>query len=410
MTWSSALAPLREAGFAWYFASRFVNTLGVMMASIALTFAVLDLPGATATDLGLVLAARTLPMVLLMLWGGVLSDRLPRTLVLQVSNLASALSQGLIAALVLTGRAELWSLAALAAVQGAVSAAGMPAMASVVVQLVPRSQLQPANTLLSLSRNGLTVLGPTVGALIVVALGPGWALAIDAGTWLVSALLLVPVRLPARERGATTSMVAELREGWTFFRTTGWLWTVVLAFGALNAIHAGAFLTLGPVVAEDTIGRQGWGYVLSAEALGLVAMGVVLLRVRLERPLLWGMACIAAAGLPILILGLDPRLAVLVVTAFVAGAGIEVFSLGWNLAMQENVDEQMLSRVFSYDYLGSIIAIPLGQIAYGPLGEWLGMAPVLVASGVAYAAICLLVLCSRSVRTLPRRDLADVAG
>lgn len=401
MTWADAVSPLRNRSFAWYFASRTTNTLGTMMANIALTFAVLDIDG-RAIAIGQVLAAHTIPMILLLLWGGVISDRLPRAVVLQASNVASALTQGLIAVLVISGAAELWMIIALSAVHGAVSAISLPAMAGMVPQLVPRDQLQPANALLSLTRNGLTVLGPTLGALLVVTVGSGWALAVDAMTWALAAACLTRVRIPPQERTVSDSTVAELREGWTFFRRTTWLWVVVLGFGGLNAIHHGAIFTLGPVVAEDTIGRQGWGYVLSAEALGLLVMTVVLLRIRLERPLLWGVLACSAMSLPMLVLGLDPVLVALVVAAFVGGMGVEVFGMGWNLAMQENIDDHLLSRAYSYDMLGSFIAMPVGQLAWGPLGEVFGNEPVLIASGIAYVAICALVLCSRSVRDLPR--------
>jgi MFS family permease len=403
MTWSASFAPLRNRSFAWYFASRLVNTFGGMMANIALAFAVLDIEDSPAA-LGQVLAAHTVPMVVLLLWGGVISDRFPRTLVLQASNIASAITQGLIALLVITGTAELWMVIVLSVVHGSVSAISFPAMASMVPQLVPRDQLQPANALLSLTRNGLTVLGPTVGALLVVTIGSGWALAVDAATWFAAALLLLPVRIPPRERRASTSTVAELREGWTFFWSTTWLWVVVVAFGALNMIHVGTMQTLGPAVAEDAagVGRQGWGFVLSAEALGLLVMAVVLLRVRLERPLFWGMAAITLAAGPMVMLGADPVLVTLVVAAFLGGAGIEVFSMGWNLAMQENIDDDMLSRAYSYDALGSLIAMPIGQLAYGALAVAFGYREVLVVSGIAYAAIALLTLASPSVRGLRR--------
>ena len=406
MTWAAALAPLRTRAFAWYFASRTANTLGTMMANLALTFAVLDIED-SASAVGQVLAAHTIPMVLLLLWGGVISDRFPRAVVLQLSNVLSALTQGAIAALVLTGTAELWMIIALSAVHGAVSAVSMPALYGLVPQLVPRDQLQPANALVSLTRNGLTVLGPTLGALLVVTVGPGWALAVDAFTWLLAALCLTQVRIPPRERTTSDSTIAELREGWTFFRRTTWLWVVVLGFSGLNAVSTGAMFTLGPVVAEDTIGRQGWGYVLSAEAVGLLAMTVVLMRFRLERPLLWGMLAITAMAAPMLALGLQPTLVLLVAAAFLAGTGVEVFSMGWNLAMQENIDDHLLSRAYSYDMLGSFVAMPVGQLAWGPLGAAFGNDRVLVASGIAYVAICALVLCSREVRNLPRRPAVD---
>jgi MFS family permease len=104
------------------------------------------------------------------------------------------------------------------------------------------------------------------------------------------------------------------------------------------------------------------------------------------------------------VLGAQPDLLVLVLAALIAGAGIELFGIGWNLAMQENIDDAMLSRAYSYDALGSFVAMPVGQILYGPLGETFGYSDVLVVSGVVYVCVSLLVLSARSVRTLPRRD------
>lgn len=404
MTWRESLAPLRERNFRFYFASRLVNTAGNAMASVALAFAVLEVTDDDPAALGFVLAAHTIPMVVLLLWGGVIADRFPRTVVLQVSNLTSAASQGAIAALVVTGTAELWMLVVLSAVHGVVSAAGMPAMAGIMPSLVPRAELQRANALMSLVRSGLVIIGPTISALLVVGVGPGWALAVDALTWVASAVLLGFVTLPPREPRAETapSTWTELREGWGFVRSTQWLWVVVLGFGVLNAIHAGAWLTLGPLHAKDTIGEEGWGVVLSAEAVGLLAMTLVMLRVPLQRPLLWGMLGVSTLGLPMLVLGASPTLLVLVVVAFVAGAGTEVFGMGWNLAMQENVPDEMLSRVYSYDMLGSFVAMPVGQLAVGPLAIAFGYTDVLVASGLVYVAVSLLVLLSPAVRRLPR--------
>jgi MFS family permease len=346
-------------------------------------------------------------MVLFLLFGGVVAARLPRTLVIQFSNVVSGLSQGVVAWLVITGTAELWMLIVLEAVHGMASALSWPAMSSVVPQLVPRHDLQQANALLSMSRGALTIVGPTVGALLVVTVGSGWALAVDAVAWLIAALLLIPVRLPPRAaREESSTAWTELREGWDVFRGTTWLWVVVLAFGLLNMIHHGAWYTLGPALALDTIGKQAWGYVLSAESVGLLLMTVVMLRVPMGRPLRLGMVGCAVMGLPILLLGVEPQLAFLLVAAFLAGAGIELFSMGWNLAMQENIPEEQLSRAYSYDALGSFVAMPLGQFAYGPLGDRFGYAEVLTVSGVLYVLVSLATLTSRSVRDLQRRPTA----
>ncbi|MGH3587498.1 MAG: MFS transporter, partial [Pseudonocardia sp.] len=363
----------------------------------------------SATALGQVLAAHTIPLVLFLLFGGVIADRLPRALVLQVSNLLSALSQGILAWLVITGEAELWMIITLAAVNGLVDSVGFPAMASMVPQLVQRSHLQSANALLSLSRGGLTIAGPSISALLVVTVGPGWALAVNALAWLVSAALLMPVKIPPRPpKEEQTSTLQELREGWSLFKNTTWLWVVVLAFGVLNAIHIGAWFTLGPAAAKETIGEQGWGFVLSAESAGLLLMTVILLRVKLKRPLYVGMLGCSLMGVPMVVLGVEPHLLTLLLVTFVAGAGIEVFSIGWSLAMQENIAEDKLSRAYSYDALGSFVAMPVGQLIYGPLGEAFGYRDVLVVSGILYAAIALFTLTSRSVRNLERAH-ADAA-
>lgn len=402
MSRGSAFAPLREPNFRWYFLSSSINMIGNTMAPVALAFAVLEVSDSPRA-LGAVLAANTIPMVLFLLFGGVIADRLPRVLILRVGSIVLAATQGAAAYLIVNDVAELWMLIALEAVNGTVLALTFPAFAALVPQLVPRDQLQQANVLAAGARGAFRIIGPTIAAWLVVGAGAGWALAADALTWLVAGLLLIKVRLPARERtGETPSTLAELREGWTVFAGTTWLWVVVVAFALLNAIHAGAWLTLGPALAKDTFGERGWGYALSAESVGLLITTVVMMRFRLHRPLLVGMVAISAVSLPLVLLGATSAVLPVVVGALVAGAGIEVFNLGWNLAMQENIEERMLSRAYSYDALGSLIAMPVGQLAYGTLGGAFGFREVLVVSGIAYAAIALLTLASPSVRGLRR--------
>jgi MFS family permease len=396
------LAPLSHPNFRWYFVASTVNTAGSTMAGVALAFAVLSIDNSPSA-LGMVLAANTVPMVLFLLFGGVIADHLPLTLVLRVGMVVIGGTQAVAAGLVISEGAEIWMLVVLEALNGTVMAMTFPAFTSIMPQLVPTGLLQQANALQSFSRGALRILGPTISALLVVGVGPGWALATDAATWLVAALILGLVRLPPRPpRQDRTSTVGELREGWTYFRSTTWLWVVVLGFGFLNAIHSGAWFTLGPAQAKATIGEQGWGYVLSAESIGLIATTLIMLRRPLRAPLRSGMLGISLLGLPIFVLGWSPQVGSLLICTFAAGAGTEVFSMGWNLAMQENVPEGMLSRAYSYDALGSFVAMPLGQLAFGPLGARYGDQAVLMASGIAYFVICLLVLSSRSVRTMRR--------
>lgn len=397
------LAPLREPNFRYYFLSRLVDRAGTTMAGVALAFAVLEVSD-SATALGTVLAAYSIPMVIFLLAGGVLADRFGRTLVMQATNVASAASQLAMAALVITDTAQLWHLVVLAALNGTATAAGMPAMAGIMPQLVPREQLKEANLLLAVPENALMVLGPAISGVLVVTIGPGWALAVDGATYAVATLLLTRVRIPPPlPRAEKPGALADLREGWTYLTSTTWLWVVVASFALLNAITAGAMNTLGPVLAIQTdIGESGWGLIRSAQAVGFLACSLVLIRMHLRRPLLWGMLAVSLEGVPMIVLGVEPVLVAAVAAAFVAGFGGQVFGLGWDLAMQEKVPEEMLSRAYSYDMLGSFVAIPVGQLAFGPLAVLFGVQEVMLVAGIAYVALALLTLVSRQVRGLER--------
>lgn len=406
-----ALAPLRDRRFRWYFASRAVDMVGDFMGHIALAFAVLEVSDSPSA-LGAVLAAHSIPMVAFLLIGGVLADRFGRTLIIQLSNITAGLTQLAIAALVLSGHAEIWQLVVLTAINGVAAAANQPALAGLLPQLAPKGSLQQANVLNGLLRNIALVFAPALGGALVVGVGAGWAIAVNGITYLVAAALLVPIKLPPPPARADRAGVLEdLRTGWTFFRGTTWLWVIVLAFGVLNALSSGGNGTLGPAYAKaSAIGVGGWALIVSAGACGLVLTYLILLRVPLRRPLLWGMLGCSLHGAPMIALGLTDQLWIVVVAAFVGGAGIEIFGLGWDLAMQEHVPADMLSRVYSYDMLGSFIAIPVGQLAFGPLGAAFGLQHVILAAGLAYFTIALATLASRSVRTMTRAETTSTTS
>jgi MFS family permease len=403
-----ALAPLHDRRFRLLFAGRSVSMLGSSMAPVALAFAVLGISDSAAV-LGTVLAARSIPMAAFLLLGGVVADRFSRSLVLQVSHLLSALTQGAVAVLLLTGSAEVWSLVALEALNGTVAAFTFPALNSVVPAVVDRSQLQRANALLAFSRNGLYVLGPTTATALVVTVGAGWALAADALTWLVAAGCMGLLRVPAADRTGSTSVLHDLRIGWGEFTARTWVWLTVVAAGLMNVIIAGVWVTLGPVIAKDSIGIGPWGWVLSAQSLGLLAMTAVLTRQSLRRPLRAGMLGLLLTALPMLVLGIDPEVVPLVLLAFAAGAGMEVFGIGWTTAVQEHVPEEVLSRVFSYDALGSFVAIPVGQLLAGPLAQWLGAREVAVGGAALFALVAAGTLLSPSVRELESAGAGEPA-
>jgi MFS family permease len=398
------LAPLRDKRFAWYYGARFTSMAGSSMAPVALTFAVLHLAD-NASALAQVLAARMIPMIILVLLGGVISDRFSRTTVMQLSHGLTALTQGAAAFLIITGRAEIWMIIVIEALNGAVSAFTMPAMMGVVPQIVDRAYLRQANALLSFSRSGLFVVGPSIAALLVVTVGAGWALAVDAFTYLLAILLLMRVHLPERvgnDGAERSSVIHELRDGWSEFAGRTWLWLVVVIFGVTNAIQAGAWYVLGPVIAKATpgVGERGWGLILSAEAVGVLLMTVLMLKLSFRHPLRAGMLSVATFGLPLLLLGLRPQLWPLMAVSFVAGLGVEVFGVGWSTALHEHIPEDILSRVSSYDMLGSFVAIPVGMLLYGWLVTVFDAGSVLLASSVLYVTLAVGSLLSASIRNL----------
>jgi len=409
VTWRESLQPLGRPAFRAFLVGRSVNLLGNSMAPVAVAFAVLHV-GGSAADLGLVLAARSVPLVVLTLYGGVIADRFGRDRVLVTACVVAGLVQGVAAYLLLGDVATVLLLGVVEAVQGTVAAFTMPAMHGVVPLVVERRHLQHANALAAIGRNSAVLIGPAVGGVVVATAGAGWALAADGLCFVVAGVLFARLRLPRRTASAVTSMVGELKEGWAEFVAHTWLWVVVLGFGVLNAVYACAWTTLGPVVAEDTIGADGWGFVLTGQAVGLIVGTVLLLRVRVRYPLRVGMLGASALALPMLALGLAPELAVLVVAACTAGIGMDLFGITWETALQEHVPVDRLSRVTAYDVVGSLVAVPVGQVAAGPLVELFELRSVLLGCATVYVLLTAVVLAVPSVWRLQSRAPSVVVG
>jgi MFS family permease len=410
------IGPLRERSFRLLFLGRTTSFVGNAFANVALAFAVLELTGSKA-DLGFVLAARSLPQVLFLLVGGIWADRLPRHRVMVYSNVASGLSQGAIAVLLLTGQAEVWHLLVLAAVNGLSSAFFFPAAIGIVPQTVPQRMLQQANAILRLGQNASWIGGAALGGLVVAATSPGVGVAVDAATFLVAAVLLAMIRLPATLRMEASNFFAELREGWREFSSRTWLWVIVLQFGFVNAMILGVEGVLGPAVAQEHLGgAAAWGLILTAQSLGLVAGGLLLLRLRPRRLLLAAtLGFLLTIPFPLGLAGPLP-VAALIVLAALAGIGIETFGILWDTTMQQEIPQEKLSRVSSYDALGSFVLIPLGVAIVGPISELVGTRETILGAAAISLTATLAVLLVRDVRTIERRgeeplvEAVDVAG
>ncbi|MFD4676951.1 MFS transporter [Lentzea sp. NPDC058450] len=401
-------APLAHPAYRWLFAARVTTVAGNAMAPIALAFAVLDLTS-SVTSLGIVVAARSLTNVVFLLWGGVVADRLPRHLVLAGSCAVSFTSQAVIACLVLTGSVSVPWFVVLSAVNGMSSAFGMPASASLVPQTVPGPMRLQANALLRLGTNSANIGGASLGGLLIAFTSPGWGLAVDALTFALAGVFFAFVRVPGVAAARSKpSVLAELKVGWTEFVSRQWVWVVVVAFTFVNAAWVGGVMVLGPVLADSTFGRETWGLVLAAQTAGMVAGAVLVLRIRVRRQLLVGVACVAGFAVLPLVMVLHPEPWLLIVTAFVCGIGFEQFGVAWETTLQHHVPADRLARVYSYDMLGSFVAIPLGQLAVGPVSHAFGTSATLLGCVAVYLLATVVMISSRSVRSVENVDTVRV--
>jgi MFS family permease len=399
----SLLTPLRYPMFRRLVAGRTVSMVGNAVAPIALAFGVLDLTG-SARDLGVVIGVRSLANVVFILFGGVIADRLPRQLVMVSASTLACLTQAAVATTMLTGTATVPRLVGLSAFNGLAAALAFPAASALLPQTVPVEVRQQANAINRLGVNSAMIAGASLGGLLVATLGPGWGLAIDAATFGVAGLLFALVRVPRiAEPALRASIFTDLRIGWTGFIARTWLWVVVAGFCVINAALAGSITVLGPVVADAEFGRRAWGLVLAVETVGMVLGALLAMRVRVKRLLFYGVLWCGADLLLVLALGIAPRVVPLLVAAFAVGFAIEQFSVAWETTMQEHVPSEMLARVYSYDMLGSILAVPIGQVVAGPLAEHFGLRQTLIGAAALCGLATVAMLLSRDVRHLPHR-------
>lgn len=405
MSRRARLGPLEERPFRLLFLARTASLFGNAFAPVALAFAILDDLDGSATQLGLVLAATWVPQILFTLLGGIWADRLPRNLVMVTTDLTMFAAQATVAALLLTGAAELWMLAITQAVRGTAMAFFYPAAAGLVPQVVSRPRLQSANALLRMSQSSSLIAGAAAAGIVVAVAGAGWAIAFDALMFLVSASFLVRIRLPRAVRTQAPNLLRELREGWTEFRSREWLWVIVAAAMVGNMAVQAGYVVLGPVVADRELGGPAaWGAIVAGTGVGLVLGGLVSFRIRPTRPLLVAQLAVLLAFPLLLALAFALPVPLIVAAAVLQGVGFELFGVLWDTALQQHIPHERLSRVSAWDQLGSFVVIPIGLTIAGPLADRVGTEEAILLSALVYLLAQSLALLSRDVRTLPRAD------
>ncbi|MFE5400446.1 MFS transporter [Streptomyces sp. NPDC056580] len=381
-----------------------VTSLGANGSLIAAAFAVLD-AGGDGGDVGLVAASRTLPLVVFLLIGGAVADRLPRHRVMVAANCLNCLSQAAFAVLVLTGEPRLWQMMLLTALGGTGQAFFSPAAEGMLMSSVEGEQAGRAFALFRMATQGAALGGAALGGALVAAVGPGWVLAVDAAAFALAGALrafLDVGHIPPRAPGG--GMLADLREGWREFTGRPWLWGIVVQFSIANAVVAAADAVYGPLVARDSLGGAGpWGLALAAFGAGTVAGALLMTRWRPRRLLLAGTLCVFPLALPSAALAVPVPVGVLYAVMFVAGSTVEVFGVSWMTALHQEIPEDKLSRVSAYDWFGSVSLVPLATALAGPAEAAFGRTGSLWGCAGLVVLVTALVLLVPDVRTLTRR-------
>jgi predicted MFS family arabinose efflux permease len=391
--------PLAERNFRYLVSARTISYFGTYLAPIAVAFAVLDLTG-SAADTGIAFACWTLAQISVLMVGGVVSDRLPRRLVMVSSDAANVCVRVAMGVLLVSGHARIWEIFVLQALGGAATAFYSPASSGLVPELVQKAQLQQANALMGIARYVAFPFGAATGGAIVATIGAGTALLVDGGTYAASALLLSGIRLPARARAAAaTNFVRELREGWQAFTEHTWVWLLTVWIALYFLITYAPFFVLGPYIAKHDLGGAGaWGTVVTGEGIGSLAGALIGLRVRPTRPWLVVGAIFALTSVQSILLAAHVSFVVIAVAAVVSGFSFSLGSVIFETGVQHVIEPDKLSRVSAYNWMCAMVFLPLGYALAGPIAAAVGMSGYLVFGAVWIVATTLVVYSVPAVR------------
>jgi MFS family permease len=410
---SQYLRVLRHRDFRFLFLGQSASAVGDQVVIVALALYITQLTG-SPTDLGLVLAAQSLPLIALVLFGGVWADRLPRHRIMTAADYARALLHGVLAASIVLGGASVGEMIVIEALFGAARAFFQPAYSGLMPQTVPDAEVQDARALSSTTENLAILIGPALGALMVLTIGAGAAFALDAATFLLSAELLRHIRPRARARAPETreSVMTDLRAGWREVRSRTWVWATIAAFTVAVLCAYAQWYALAPVVSRDVYGSAGvFGLLESVAGAGAVLGALLGMRWRPRRPMVIGLVLTLIWPLQTLAFATAQPLAVVVALAFGAGLGFTLFEVWWMTALVRHIPPRALSRVSAYDWMGSLALLPLGFAIAGPLAAAWGARTVLTVGAAAALAVLLLALAPCSTRRLTgegsTEELAD---
>lgn len=361
------------SGFKKLAVARFISNVGNGITPIALSFGVLGLPNGSASQLSLVLGSQMIPLLLFMLFGGVVGDRYKRNRIVGGTDIIGSAFVMVSATSFIFGFVSIPLLCVMGALFGFLNALWWPAFSGVLPEILPKDQLQRGNSVIGLLTNFGYTGGALLGGVLVAFAGSGWALAVDALSFFIAGILVWSLDLPRIVREESGTMFQQLREGWREFIARKWVVSVVVAFTFINLAYESTLGVLGPLATKESgYGPREWSLILAVSTIGMIVTGVALLRFSLSKPLVYGITPMLFMSAWIFSITLASEIWIPIAMAFFAGVAIEIFYVAWSTSMQHNIPEESYSRVISYDALGSYALAPIGLIFIGPLAEHIG--------------------------------------
>ena len=388
-------------GFTSLAISRFISNVGNGISPIALAYGVLSLPGADGKDLSIVMAARFVPLLGFMLFGGVLADRFQRNRLVGASDMIGSFLAAISAISLIAGFSSVWLLALMGGIFGILNAIWWPAMSGVLPEILPKEKLQEGNAIIGLTTNFGYIFGTLSGGVLVATVGAGWGLLADAISFFIAGAIVWALPIIGKAKDKSPGILHDLIVGWREFISRSWVIAMVFAFALINMAFESMLSVLGPLNFSDPkTGPREWSYNLAGLSVGMLIGGIWILKTKIRKPLFLAMILIAISSIWDFALAFDLPLPFTILTSIFSGISLEIFMVTWSTSLQSHVPEESYSRVSSYDTLGSYGIAPLGIVVAGPLAMHFGVNNILLATGITTLVAATLSLLVRSVREL----------
>ena len=357
------------------FLARFISNYGNGMGPIALAFGILALPNGSANLLGLVLGTTTVLFLIMAPFGGVIADKYGRARMVGLTDMAAGLVLIVQVAYFTTGDVPIAVLLIVNGAFGILWGIFWPAFSGVIPAVLPEAGLQKGNALNQLLTNSGMIFGAASAGIFIDIFGVATTLAIDAASFFISGLLIYTFRhLTPRVTGTENSMLTDLRYGWGVFLSFKWIVNLVFAWSFIVMCWAAAENILGPLIAlEHFNGAKSWSFVITAESIGLIVGSFIAIKIKVKYPLRFLQLTSFSVTFYIFALAKPQSLLVIAFGAFLFGIALDLWGTLWNTALQRKVPRDVLSRVSSFDAMGSMMFKPIGLAIAGPLSSLFGI-------------------------------------